>query len=336
MILVNVSSVKKGKSGGSETLASNFISSIKGRCAQIIFIGAEEYLNSLNLPKIYCRSVKIENHILRRLYVEYLLLPYLVFILRPKRVINFSNTCSPIIRKSINLLILLDANYRYHEGMAKVKRIMLKSYTKFISNRADIIVTISGAAASDLQQDIRGPVHVAYLGGSFDSLRKTSDKPVLNLNKPYVLALSSLSTNKNIAWLVSNWSCDLPTLVLTGHGSEHFLGENILGVGYTPKDTLHDLFYHCDVFVFPSIYEGFGIPIVDCMSMNKPLVCSDIPVFREVAGNYGTFFQLQSKESLIQAIKYALTGNQERNVPREYSWDIFTDKIMTLSQNKFP
>jgi glycosyltransferase involved in cell wall biosynthesis len=333
MILVNVSSVKKGKSGGSETLASNFIASIKGSCTEIIFVGAGDYLNSLNLPNKNCRSVEINNHILRRLYVEYLLLPYLVFILRPKRVINFSNTCSPIIKKSLNLLILLDANYRYHEGMSKVKRIMLKLYTKFVSKRSDIIVTISGAAASDLKQDIRGPIHVAYLGGSFDSLRITSENPVLNLNKPYVLGLSSLSTNKNIEWLVSNWSFDLPTLVLTGHGSEHFSGKNILGVGYTPNDTLHDLFYHCDVFVFPSIYEGFGIPIVDCMSMNKPLVCSDIPVFREVVGNFGTFFQLGSRESLIKAVKYELGSNRERKVPREYSWDIFTDKIMTLSQH---
>ena len=333
MIIINVSSVKLGRSGGSETLATNFILNLRGSYSEYLFVGEKKYLTSLHLPQACREDVLIKNHVLRRIYTEYMLLPLKFLLIRPKKIINFSNTCSPVIPKKVNLLVLLDANYRHHEGMNYLKKYFLKKYIGFVSKRADKIVTISESAAKDLAQEVKGKISVAYLGGSFENGKNSLSSTMIKVKKPFALALCSLSTNKNIEWLVTNWSSDLPTLVLTGHGSEKFTGLNdVLGLGYVSMTELKYLFSRCEIFVFPSLYEGFGIPIVDCMQMKKPLVMSDIKVFREVAGEYGSFFELGSRESLHNAVNYELSRNDKRQAPRQYSWQIFTEKILAYTE----
>lgn len=333
MIIINASSVKIGKSGGSETLATNFINNL--HCtysSKFLVIGHYVYLDSLRISKKNIIKVHLDNFILRRVYVEYILLPFLVIKYSPIKVINFSNTCSPLISKGRNILILLDANYRYHSGMHYIKRFFLKSYIKIISNFSNTLVTISQSAANDLNKDLKRELSVAYLGGSFDSI--SSSVKEKEHFKPFVLALSSLSSNKNISWLVANWNKNLPKLILVGHGSRNYSGENVEGFGYASIEDLYSLFLKCSAFVFPSVYEGFGIPIVDCMNLKKPIVLSDIPVFKEVAGDYGFYFRLGSSESLELAVKKAINNKELLIPPRKYSWFKFTNEIINMTTIK--
>ena len=60
------------------------------------------------------------------------------------------------------------------------------------------------------------------------------------------------------------------------------------------------------VFVFPSLYEGFGIPILEAFSQHCPVVASDIPVFREIAGDAAIYFDPGEPEELRAAVEHII------------------------------
>ncbi len=74
----------------------------------------------------------------------------------------------------------------------------------------------------------------------------------------------------------------------------------------------------CSLFVFPSSYEGFGIPILEAMAAGCPMVLSDIPVFREITQDNGVYFSHHDVESLVSAIEHVLSSECERIRQVEY------------------
>ncbi len=87
---------------------------------------------------------------------------------------------------------------------------------------------------------------------------------------------------------------------------------------------LSDLEVRCayklsSLFVFPSVYEGFGIPILEAMAASRPMVLSDIPVFREITQGSGVYFDPhEDVESMAYAIEHSLTSSSERERLMEY------------------
>ena len=74
----------------------------------------------------------------------------------------------------------------------------------------------------------------------------------------------------------------------------------------------------CRVFVFPSSYEGCGIPILEAMAAGRPMVLSDIPVFREITQDKGVYFPPHDVESMARAIENVLSSSSERARLVEY------------------
>ena len=68
----------------------------------------------------------------------------------------------------------------------------------------------------------------------------------------------------------------------------------------------------CSLFVFPSSYEGFGIPILEAMAASCPMVLSDIPVFREITQDQGIYFPCRDIEAMADAVEKALSSSGER------------------------
>lgn len=87
--------------------------------------------------------------------------------------------------------------------------------------------------------------------------------------------------------------------------------------------------------VHASSDEGFGIPIIEAMSVGCPVVCSDIPIFREIAGSAGLFFEIGNHKQFAEQVRKA---HQERaemresliNQARKYSWDQAAERLSEL------
>ena len=68
----------------------------------------------------------------------------------------------------------------------------------------------------------------------------------------------------------------------------------------------------CSLFVFPSAYEGFGIPILEAMDAGRAMVLSDIPVFREITENQGVYCECDNSEAMASAIGQLLESSGDR------------------------
>jgi glycosyltransferase involved in cell wall biosynthesis len=81
------------------------------------------------------------------------------------------------------------------------------------------------------------------------------------------------------------------------------LGPNaVLFPGHVSEPELHTLMDRCAALIYPSLYEGFGMPVLEGMSRAKPVLCSSIPSLREVAGGAATYFEPTSTAQIVSAI----------------------------------
>ena len=74
--------------------------------------------------------------------------------------------------------------------------------------------------------------------------------------------------------------------------------------------TLVNLFNNAKASIFPSLYEGFGLPLIESMYLNCPVICSNIKTFTEIAGDSVEYFNPKNYESLINSIEKVVYNNE--------------------------
>lgn len=150
------------------------------------------------------------------------------------------------------------------------------------------------------------------------------------LPERFILAVGTLQPRKNIPFLIRAFArvCErLPdvSLVLVGsRGGHHFdmgidralteesLGSAVCFPGYIEEEDLPVLVRAATVFAFPSLYEGFGIPLLEAMSQDVPVASSDIPCLREIAGEAALYFDPTSIASCEEKLYTLLTDMEQR------------------------
>jgi glycosyltransferase involved in cell wall biosynthesis len=115
-------------------------------------------------------------------------------------------------------------------------------------------------------------------------------------------------------------------------------GSNVVVAGYVSDEALAALYLNAAALAFPSLYEGFGIPVVEAQSAGIPVVCSDLPVLREVAGPAAVFVDPNSTASIAEGLRRALEDNELRRRlieqglrnSRRYSWDRSAERFVKI------
>jgi glycosyltransferase involved in cell wall biosynthesis len=110
-------------------------------------------------------------------------------------------------------------------------------------------------------------------------------------------------------------------LVLTG---EHADVPDYVDVrGRVSQDELVDLYRRASALVFPSLYEGFGQPVLEALACASPVACSDLPPLREVAGDAAVYFDPLDAESIASAALEAIArgGGSGRERASTFTWD---------------
>jgi glycosyltransferase involved in cell wall biosynthesis len=95
-------------------------------------------------------------------------------------------------------------------------------------------------------------------------------------------------------------------------------------------ELLQQCYHEADIVIAASLAEGFGLPLVESLMLNKPLIASDIPAFREVAGNIPTYFTPGDSAALVDAIRAVVAGNQQHSaeIPVWLTWSQSADQLM--------
>jgi glycosyltransferase involved in cell wall biosynthesis len=186
------------------------------------------------------------------------------------------------------------------------------------AHRSRQLIAVSEATRDDLVRVYRlppGRISVVHHGveADFFTLDRTR-------TGPFVLCVSTLHPHKNLDRLIRAYARRKRDWRLTIIGMRGFFAEALdlliaeLGVkdsvqltGWIPRDELLQLYARAHAFVYPSTFEGFGMPVLEAMAAGIPVACSDIPPLREVAGDAVLFFDPQKEDAISIALDRVLT-----------------------------
>ena len=248
-------------------------------------------------------------------------------------IIIFTNTLTPFYKipnkKYYPVLHDLWA-YKSPETVTFIQRLYTRIVIASIKNTYEKIITVSETVKQEIVDFFNcseEDVNVVYNYFSF------GEKPVLDYSKEeqlkilskynieskkYILSVATLNKRKNIPMLIDAYSqldSDIKLVLVGKASSESFNcnNQNIIFTGYLSDDELKVLYKHAFLYVFPSVYEGFGIPIIDAQAFGIPVICSNIPVFKEIAGKGAEFCELNILD-LVKKIKTLLEDNYKENL----------------------
>ena len=234
-------------------------------------------------------------------------------------------------------------------------RFLFKVTTALALRAADRVITISDATRRDLLRYFAiapGRVSSTLLAPAPHFQPATSAEVELtvrryDLPQSYALYVGINKPHKNLTRLVRAWhrldqdrAIQVPSLVIAGHWDERYpqplqlveelsMGGLIRFVRSVSDEDLPAVYSGATLFVFPSLYEGFGLPVVEAMSCGCPVACSDTSSLPEIAGDAALLFDATSVESMVEAIKNVLQDEMlrrelaERGKRRaaQFSWE---------------
>ena len=242
---------------------------------------------------------------------------------------SVENVCPLVKLKAKTIVTIHDlCPFLYPATLGLLHRHRMQFYVRHAIKTADMIITVSQSIANEIRDMFKisdGRLAVVPNGiRDFFFTGKSSDCPDvldgLGIGSPYMLCVGTLQPRKNIRNVLAAFGL-LPektkkTITLVHAGSlgwlykdtlimveSHKDRDRIRMLGYVDLKTLKDLYDNALGLVFPSLYEGFGMPPVEAMACGAPVIASDIPVMREVIGDAAIFVDPYSPESIASGIE---------------------------------
>jgi len=217
---------------------------------------------------------------------------------------------------------------RHPEWFTRRDRALLGTAVPYSARRARAVIAPSEHARREIVELLGIPdqrVHVTpeACGREFRPVAAAERAEALRragLEGPYVLSLGNLQPRKNLARLLEAWrrlrdaGClDGHRLVLAGgaHGkrepvarlvAEAGLGDTVVLPGYVPQADLPGLYSGATAFVYPSLYEGFGLPVLEAMACGAPVASSGAASLPEVAGDAALLFDPLDAEGIAASL----------------------------------
>ena len=133
-------------------------------------------------------------------------------------------------------------------------------------------------------------------------------------DRPYLLTVATLEPRKNLVLLAEAFRRSglgrTPDLVVVGRAGWGERPEHVEVVSGLDDSGLAAAYAGADALLLPSLYEGFGLPVVEAMQSGLPVVCSDLPVLREVSGGFATYVDPHDVQAWANAIRIAVSSAQ--------------------------
>jgi glycosyltransferase involved in cell wall biosynthesis len=197
------------------------------------------------------------------------------------------------------------------------------------ARRSRGLIAVSEATRDDLARYYGREAEVIHHGVE----REFFEIAVKHDPADYLLCASTSHPHKNLDRLLRVHSAmkDAPPLVLTGVRGfaakeiEGVAGPSVRILGWIPREQLYELFRRARGFIYPSTFEGFGMPVSEAMAAGVPVACSDIPPLREIGGDTVHYFDPSSDGAVRDAIERLSAGSiPTQNAQRrasEFTWE---------------
>ena len=276
---------------------------------------------------------------------------YILPFLYPKKTI-------PVIHD----LAVFKSNFK---TLSKAK-ILEKLLLARILKKARLVITISKSTKKDLSLHFsfvkKNKIKVIYQGVDplFKRASQTQIKKVCRkykISQPYILAVGTVEPRKNFERLISAFA-KIPSplfkkysLIIAGkkgwYWQEVFkkvkklkLRRKVKFLGYTEKEELPALYSGATLFVFPSLWEGFGLPILESLNCGTPVITSLVSSMPETAGQGAFYLNPQKTREIVKVLTKALRDGKSRRVKleagigqaRNFSWEKSAQVLLKLWQ----
>jgi glycosyltransferase involved in cell wall biosynthesis len=259
-----------------------------------------------------------------------------------------------LLTRAARILTIHDTiPYTYPRSSTRLDWLIYHAWLPWAVRAADAVLTDSRRSREDIVTHLRvAPERVVVVplaaDRRFRPMRAAEIDPVLTLygvERPYILYVGSLEARKNLRRLLEayarlrQWSGHW-TLVIVGarrvDASPIFetarqlrLESHVRFTGYVDDHHLPALYAGADLFVFPSLYEGFGLPVLEAMASGTPVVTSNSSSLPEVAGDAALLVDPTCVEALAEAMRRVLNDAElqadlcGRGLERaaEFSWE---------------
>lgn len=279
--------------------------------------------------------------------------------------IFFSPTHYGVLRCPVPQIIsILDVSYKYFPEMFNRRDLaQLAMWGGYSVRNAARIITISNSSRNDIIKEYKvspSKVRVAYLGVKFDDQDKSELKmkdleEKYNIQNPYILFVGTLQPRKNIVRLIEAFATleqteekalDLVIIGRRGWNYQEILDapksldiENRVHFLESITDEELPAFYkNAQIFVLPSLYEGFGLPVLEAMRYGCPVATSNVSSLPEAGGDAAIYFDPENVEDIAQKIHKVLKDEKLRakmikeghEQVKKFSWEKSAQEVIKV------
>lgn len=273
----------------------------------------------------------------------------------------------PVLPGIKKVLVSYDLVWHFFpETMSSYNLMISKILFRKAISSADRIITISKASADSLC-DVLGTekekLCVIYpAADSYTPLEKSESAEYISkkygLNRDYVLTVSTLEPRKNLPLLLrifsnlhghglqlaisgaTGWKSS-PTLAL--YKELGLMEKEVKFLGYVPEEDMNRLYSGASLFLFPSVYEGFGMPVLEAMASGTAVICSNSSSIPEVAGKAGLLLDPRNQKDWEEAVLALLKDPAKREKMSQegieraklFSWRKSAEKTLEVFNSFF-
>ncbi len=257
----------------------------------------------------------------RYLFWKQVTLP-IILLIKKVDIVICPDYVAPIFCLSRKIIVLHDNLFwKYPKNYPNMWRIYFTKLIEFGLRSNSTIVTTSNYSKKGLE--------LIFKKNKIIPIYQSSEKLLINKisenGKKYILHIGTFEKRKNLLTLIKAFkklkdemNVDYK-LVLAGstyingdnkvllkiekYINEHNLFSSILITGYVDKNKALYFYNNSFMYVFPSVDEGFGIPLIEALKLKVPVICSDIPIFKEIAEDSVLYFEKEDEIDLYKRMK---------------------------------
>ena len=269
-------------------------------------------------------------------------------------------TTSPLWGRFRRVVTIHDLIYRIHpEAHAGVRSLGMRLLVRLTTRRSDRIIAISRNTRDDLVRLLGVPperIDVVPQGLGMTRTGQAADEGGLRDSyglgaRPVVLSVSAKRPHKNLARLLEAMALldaeTRPVLVVPGYRTWYEdelrdravalgIADDVRFLGWIPAAELEGLYALATCFVFPSLYEGFGLPVLEAMQRGVPVACSARSSLPEVARDAALLFDPEDVGAIADAVRVLLTDRETADRLREagraraaeFTWEATADGVL--------
>ena len=292
----------------------------------------------------------------RRLWTQ-IALPLALFTTKLKPDLIYSPThyiprFSPVKR----IVTIFDLSFLHFPEMFDKKDLwQLTNWTKFSAQNADHIITISNFSKQDIVKLYgikKEKITVAYPGYDSEKFKVQSSK--FKSNENYIIYIGTVQPRKNLVRLIEAVARieNLKLLIVGKTGGEAREGwkyqdiletpkklgieKRVKFLGFVPTEELPKLLAGSLGFILPSLWEGFGIPVLEAMATGTPVIVSNVSSLPEVVGSAGLLIDPYSIDQIEQAIRLITSDKKLRQryaksgllQAQKFSWEQMAGQVL--------